>query len=66
MKDETDISGYTTFYEIEQAITNWTSYYHHERYQWDLAKLAPTEYYQYLLTGVYPLVIPNAKSRDSI
>ncbi len=64
MKDEIDISGCTTFDEIHQVITNWTNYYNNERYQWDLAKLAPTEYYQYLLTGVYPLSIPKAKGRD--
>ena len=69
MKDEIDISWCTTFDEIQQVIINWTEYYNKERYQWDLAKLAPTEYYKYLLTGVYPLTIPNAKgsvkSRDS-
>ena len=26
-----------------------------ERYQWQLAKLSPNEYYEYLTTGVYPL-----------
>lgn len=66
MKDEIDITGCTTFYEIEEAIISWTSYYNNERYQWDLAKLAPTEYYQYLLTGVYPLVIPKANGSDLI
>lgn len=64
MKDEIDISRCTTFDEIQQVITTWTSYYNDERYQWDLAKLAPTEYYQYLLTEVYPLVIPRANGRD--
>jgi len=64
MKDEIDISECTTFDEIQQIITNWTDYYNNERYQWDLAKLAPTEYYQYLLTSVYPLTIPKANRRD--
>lgn len=64
MKDEIDISQCTTFDEIERAITSWTSYYNDERYQWDLAKLAPREYYQYLLTGAYPLAIPRANGRD--
>lgn len=64
MKDEIDISQCTTFDEIERAITSWTSYYNDERYQWDLAKLAPREYYQYLLTGTYPLAIPRANGRD--
>jgi putative transposase len=64
MKDEIDISRCTTFDEIQQVISNWTDYYNNERYQWDLAKLAPTEYYQYILTGAYPLTIPKAKGRD--
>ena len=31
--------------------------YNNDRGQWDLMKLAPKEYYQYLLTGVYPLPV---------
>ena len=27
-------------------------------YRWDLARLAPAEYYQYLITGKYPLCVP--------
>ena len=46
---------------IEKAITDWTEYYNTDRYQWDLAKLAPVEYYKYLTTGVYPLITPKAK-----
>jgi len=63
MKDEIDISWCKTFDEIQQVITNWTDYYNNERYQWDLAKLAPTEYYRYLTTGEYPLIIPKAKGK---
>ena len=59
MKDEIDISECTTFKEILAAITDWTDYYNHERYQWDLAKLSPVEYYKYLKTGIYPLKIPK-------
>ena len=59
MKDEIDISECTTFKEILAAITDWTDYYNHERYQWDLAKLSPAEYYKYLKTGIYPLKIPK-------
>lgn len=64
MKDEIDISWCTTYDEIKQVISEWTNYYNHERYQWDLAKLAPAEYYQYLITGIYPLLIPKAKGKD--
>lgn len=64
MKDEIDISGCTTFEEIHRAISNWTDYYNNDRYQWDLARLSPKEYYEYLVTGEYPLSIPKAKGRD--
>lgn len=64
MKDEIDISWCTTYDEMKQVISEWTNYYNHERYQWDLAKLAPAEYYQYQLTGIYPLLIPKAKGKD--
>lgn len=64
MKDEIDVSWCETFDEIQQVITNWTEYYNNERYHWNLAKLAPTGYYQFLVTGVYPLTIPKANGRD--
>ena len=64
MKDEADISKCTTFEEIYTIISDWVDYYNNERYQWDLAKLAPREYYCYLLTGKYPLIIPKAKGGD--
>jgi transposase InsO family protein len=60
MKDEIDISGCTTFDEIQQVISHWAGYYNNERYQWDLARLSPKEYYKYLVTGAYPLTIPKA------
>lgn len=59
MKDEIHIEGCETFEEIKHEINQWTDYYNNERYQWDLAKLSPTEYYKYLTTGIYPLHIPN-------
>jgi transposase InsO family protein len=64
MKDEIDISWCSTFDEIYRVISDWTDYYNNDRYQWDLAKLAPTEYYRYRVTGVYPLTIPKAKGTD--
>jgi len=63
MKDEIDISERLTFDEIYQVINNWTNYYNNDRYQWGLARLSPREYYKYLITGVYPLVIPKAKGK---
>lgn len=64
MKDEIDISECSTFEEIHAVISDWTDYYNNERYQWDLAKLAPTEYYEHLTTGIYPLSIPKAKGQQ--
>ncbi len=64
MKDEIDISQCTTFEGIHQVISDWADYYNIERYQWDLARLSPREYYKYLVTGQYPLTIPKAKGED--
>lgn len=30
-------------------------YYNNDRYQWGLARLSPNEYYQYIITGIYPI-----------
>ena len=64
MKDEIDISQCMKYEDIHQAISDWTDYYNNERYHWNLAKLAPTEYHKYLVTGKYPLKIPKAKGKD--
>ncbi len=64
MKDEIDISQCTTFEGIHQVISDWADYYNIERYQWDLARLSPREYYKYLVTRQYPLTIPKAKGED--
>lgn len=55
MKDEIDISGCKTFRNIKAVIDDWIDYYNNERYQWQLAKLSPNEYYKYIMTGEYPL-----------
>lgn len=55
MKDEIDISECTKYREVKAIVDDWIDYYNNERYQWQLAKLSPNEYYQYLLTGIYPL-----------
>ena len=55
MKDEIDFSSCTCYTEIEGIIADWIDYYNNERYQWNLAKLAPSEYYTYCVTGIYPL-----------
>ena len=57
MKDEIDLYGCTHFSQVKRIIDDWMDYYNTERYQWQLAKLAPDEYYRYITTGVYPLSI---------
>ncbi len=57
MKDEIDISGCTSCDEVRAVIDDWADYYNNDRYQWDLAKLSPNEFYNYCITGVYPLPI---------
>ncbi len=64
MKDEIDISQCSTFEEMHRLISDWTDYYNNDRYQWDLARLAPREYHKYLITEEYPLTIPKAKGED--
>lgn len=56
MKDEIDLSGCTTFQKVKAVIDDWMNYYNNDRYQWQLAKLSPNEYYNYLITSVYPLL----------
>ena len=55
MKDEIDISQCTEFSEVKRVVDDWLDYYNNERYQWQLAKLSPNEYYQYITTGIYHL-----------
>ena len=65
MKDEIDISSCETVHEIYEVLLTWTEYYNTERYQWDMARLSPREYYDYLMTGKYPLAIPTPKTIDA-
>ena len=57
MKDEVDLSTCKTFEDVKKIIEDWMDYYNNDRYQWDLAKLSPTEYYRYITTGEYPIKI---------
>ena len=64
MKDHIEyrLKECTGFSEVKAIIDDWMDYYNNERYQWELAKLSPNEYYEYITTGIYPLkgVIPSA------
>lgn len=56
MKDEIDFSGCKKYLDAKAKIDNWMDYYNKERYQWQLCKLSPDEYYEYITTGNYPLL----------
>lgn len=45
--------------EVKAVVDEYMDYYNNRRYQWHLAKLSPNEFYQFYLTGKYPLEVPN-------
>ena len=57
MKDQIGgrIKKCSTYSEILNIIDDWMDYYNNDRYQWGLARLSPNEYYQYIITGIYPI-----------
>ena len=57
MKDEIsgEIASCRGFDAVKAIVDDWIDYYNRDRYQWELLKLSPNEYHQYLITGVYPL-----------
>jgi putative transposase len=57
MKDEIRIEKCHTFDEVKQEVDNYMDYYNNDRYQWDLAKLSPNQYFEYLETGEYPIKV---------
>lgn len=57
MKDEIHIDKCNTFDELKQEVDNYMHYYNNDRYQWNLAKLSPNQYYKYLKTGEYPIKV---------
>ena len=65
MKDEIrdEIKALSSFDGVKVKVDDWIDYYNEDRYQWDLLKLSPREYYQYLQTGVYPLPIYDPEKR---
>ena len=66
MKDLIDLTGDLSFDEVKAVIDDYMSYYNSERYQWDLAKLSPNEYFSFVTTGVYPLDLPGKPSPPAI
>ena len=43
--------------EVKAKIDDWIDYYNNDRYQWELSKLSPKEFYRYATTGIYPLTV---------
>lgn len=64
MKDEIgSIRKVKRYEQVKAIIDDWIDYYNNERYDWQLAKLSPNEYYEYVITGTYPLGINSHLSR---
>ena len=57
MKDELadKMALWETFDDAKCDVDDWFDYYNNDRYQWQLAKLSPRQYYRYVTTGEYPL-----------
>ena len=57
MKDHIDerLASCRTFEAVKAVVDDYIDYYNNERYQWDLAKLSPNEYYEFITTGFYPI-----------
>lgn len=66
MKDEIDIANCHTHNDVVSAVEDWIDYYNNDRYQWELARLSPNEYYQYITTGKYPLPVAPPKGYEKI
>lgn len=46
-----------TYEDVKLDIDDWMDYYNKDRYQLGLDKLSPDEYYQYIITKEYPLLV---------
>lgn len=64
MKDEVRdvVSCCCSFDSVKEIIDDQMDYYNNDRYQWELLKLSPREYYSYLVTGIYPLSLCGSKN----
>jgi hypothetical protein len=50
-----EIAKCSAYENVKTLVDDWMDYYNKDRYQWDLLKLSPKEYYEYIQTGRYPL-----------
>ena len=65
MKDELFLKKCNDIDELFNELIDYMDYYNNYRYQWDLNKMAPTEYRIYLLEGNPPLLV-NKKADNTI
>lgn len=63
MKDEIDITSCNIFDDVKKIIDDYIDYYNNDRPQWDLAYLTPSEYYNYSITGQYPINLKELPSK---
>ena len=61
MKDELLFKHLNDLKAVSKAIDDYMDYYNNFRPQWGLAKLTPSEYYKFSLTGEYPDFTINDK-----
>ncbi|MGL6199568.1 MAG: IS3 family transposase [Lacrimispora sphenoides] len=47
----------TTYEELCTEINDSMDYYNNEHYQWELAKLSPNQYAEYLRADYYPIEV---------
>jgi len=55
----------TEYSQVKAIIDDYMDYYNKERYQWQLAKLSPDEFYKFVTTDIYPLPVANPPSAES-
>lgn len=55
MKDEINLEHCDSFESLNAEIDDYIDYYNNDRYQWNLAKLSPNQYAEYLRTGKYSI-----------
>ena len=56
----------TEYAQVKAIVDDYIDYYNNDRYQWQLAKLSPNEYYQFCITGEYPLAVENPPEHPTI
>lgn len=53
------VKAATEYAQVKTHVNDYIDYYNNERYQWNLAKLSPNEYYKFCMTGEYPIKVSN-------